>query len=125
MQESCYHPQRVLCITFGAPPTFMTAQATSQAVMPDNEFSDLYWNFLIAHLPLNAEQANLTVEDAVPVLFSSVPLSCQTKQRWIEAVNDVVRNVSGNSADLQESIGRMLRAGAVPRHFHMRQSSAQ
>ena len=93
--------------------------------MADYDFPSLYWNFLLADLPLDAEQASLRIEDAVPLLFSSVPLSCQTKQLWIEAADDVVEGLSGNSADLLESIGRIARAGAVPCQLYMRHSSAQ
>lgn len=111
LQESCYHPRRVLCITFGAPPTYMAALQKPQLVVTEPDYSSLFWNFLFADMPMEAAP-NITLRDVMPALFSSVPSSCKTKQQWLDAAEGIYEDVASTSAHLQECIKRVARAGA-------------
>ena len=82
--------------------------------MPDLDYPSLFWNFLLADAQADcADSPDIILNDVLPALFSSVPISAKTKQRWIEAAGDVLEDLAGDASNLQESMGRLARAGAM------------
>ena len=110
--EACNECNKVLCVTFGAPPGLRPATAVQ----------GLIWNFLLAKKEVEPQlQFESTyLWDIVPAVMGTVPVSPDSSISWLEAVQDViaVQDSSRGSAtwnqfqwNLNAAVANLLAAG--------------
>lgn len=130
LQEICKLPERVLCITFGAPPSSLHSpddddDVASDMVSAKPVVPQLIWNFLLANAASNVkEQAEnamrqwLPLADIMPAVLSTRPNNIASANAWIDAATALQKVASDRRTDqddLKESIDRVLAAGTVNR----------
>lgn len=128
LQESCKLPERVLCITFGAPPSSLRSpdgddDMVSDMVSAKPVVPQLIWNFLLANAASNvkekAENAmrqRLPLADIMPAVLTTRPSNVASASAWITAVTALQKVASDRRTDeddLKESIDKVLAAGTV------------
>ena len=115
---------RVLCVTFGAPPSSLSPPVGSDSQMSHLSAipgkSALFWNFLLA----NAGAASLadiktkihrrilpkkTLADVLPAVMSTIPTTPDSAMQWLEAVTDV--QAARSQDDLCTAVDDLLAAG--------------
>ena len=81
-EEACKECNKILCVTFGAPPS----------LWPAAHMQGLIWNFLLAKKEVEPELQSETtyMRDVVPAVMSSVPVSPDSSISWLEAVQNVI-----------------------------------
>ncbi|DBA68875.1 TPA: hypothetical protein ACH3X2_013354 [Trebouxia sp. C0005] len=135
-QETCKLPERVLCITFGAPPSSLYspdgADPDSDMVSAKPVVPELIWNFLLANAANNvkemAESAmrkSLPLADIMPVVLTTRPSSVASAKAWFNAVSalqKVARRRFTDENDLRDSIDKVLAAGTVQDPEYMGQT---
>lgn len=129
LQEGGSLSDRVLCVTFGAPPSSLTPLSgeTAHQVSQNPEKSGLFWNFLLANAHA-APQASMkqkvtrkvfhkmTLADVLPAVMSTCPTSTDSSVQWLNAVTDVetcCKLQYTPPADFQSSIDELLAAGKL------------
>ena len=81
-EEACNECNKILCVTFGAPPE----------LRPAIHVQGLIWNFLLTKKEVEHELQceNMLMWDIVPAVMSTVPLSPDSSICWLESVQDVI-----------------------------------
>ncbi|KAL0030509.1 hypothetical protein WJX79_000157 [Trebouxia sp. C0005] len=107
-QETCKLPERVLCITFGAPPSSLYspdgADPDSDMVSAKPVVPELIWNFLLANAANNVKEM------------------AESAMRKISALQKVARRRFTDENDLRDSIDKVLAAGTVQDPEYMGQT---
>ncbi len=127
LQESCKLPERVLCITFGAPPSSLYGLDGAEMESDKPVVPHLIWNFLLANAATNviakAEKVmrqRLPLADIMPAVMSTRPSSIASAHAWFSAVTalqKVASRKSTNEDNLKESIDKVLAAGDIIGNF--------
>lgn len=129
IQEASSLADRVLCITFGAPPTSLTSSNTAGESLHMEcrapAVPALFWNFILANVASDAGfsltkrakdviQQRLSLADIMPAAMATCPASVASAMTWLQAVIEVQKVASSKSSDaedLQDSIDALLAAG--------------
>jgi len=126
LQEESRLADRVLCVTFGAPPSTLTPDESDAYQLSQNpDKSALYWNFLLANseaapLASKTEKAKrkvfhkMTLADVLPAVMSTCPASPDSSVMWLEAVGEAQQacKLQGTKCgEFQECVQKVLAAG--------------
>ncbi len=116
MQEQVTdYMDRVLCITFGAPPSSLSYPGSQVGLMTlCNETPSLFWNFLLAD---NDIIHGVTLLDIMPAVMRTIPKGPEAAGKWLAAVNGVFESSTSNSraacGDLEEYLQDLMAVGMM------------
>lgn len=111
-QESNKNPQRVLCVTFGAPPLFTTPKdlAAAQAEAGGSAKTALFWNFLLMH----SFGRYVQLADLMPAVLSTRPASTASANNWLVVVKEIIQKVQDGDVNyLPDALKDLAAAGQI------------
>lgn len=114
MQERNSYLDRVLCITFGAPPSTLSHGDAIKWESSGDQSSCHFWNFLLAHDRLIQTPHLL---DVMPAVMCTIPSAMDATTNWLDCVNDVLdATTSGGrniAREMQHALQGLLTAGRL------------
>ena len=110
VQESNKNPRRVLCITFGAPPSQPIA-GQPVAASAAAEKTELCWNFLLTR----SFGKTAKLADLLPAVLSMMPQSLTPVENWSQNITDIVDTLqAGDIKGLPAVLKELTAAGKGP-----------
>lgn len=106
---------KVLCITFGAPPSTLQLKGSFNWQTTGDQESCLFWNFLLAENKLARSPSLL---DVMPAVMTTIPKSMESAARWVDAIVDVLNALRSNgrnaAQELKDALQDLGNAGEPP-----------
>lgn len=112
MQAQDVGSNRVLCITFDAPPTSLgtlDAASTPQFKSESSAEPSLFWNFLLAHPVGNELLGGHVMADVMAAVMATVTANIDYIERWLGAVTDVMAASSTDGVGAANEVRDSLR----------------
>ncbi len=106
---------KVLCITFGAPPSSLSYPGSKSGLITlCEETPSLFWNFILAD---NDIIHGITLLDIMPAVMCTIPKGPEAAGKWLAAVNGVFESSTSNSraacGDLEEYLQDLMAVGVM------------
>lgn len=124
MQEDIDRSGRVLCITFGAPPSSVTSTTMKlEAAWDESHLQrSLFWNFLLG-TPVEADDMHQSMFDkhvlfdVMPAVLGTLPSGLSASKKWFAAIEDVLEAIESryDARDmLDQALYAVAAAGMLP-----------
>lgn len=114
----------MLCITFGAPPSSLSASPISFSTALDGMHS-LFWNFLLAD---DNMVTGTSLLDIMPAVMSTFPKNLDVITSWLQAVTSVWTDSQSNARtaaeETTESLKQLTAAGLTCQSCSTQQTAA-